>query len=1053
MKKRILALMLCLALVLGLAAPVYAEESEPAGDGVEITVEPETPAPSESVEPSPAPSESVEPSPAPSESVEPTAPVTELCEHGNDPATCEQCQAAAQQQAAQKLYEQFMACETYEEAVALAEEVGEETGMAMLESLSEEQRTSLDDYITVLYEAYLEALAEGEETPAVNYDEVASFRNLPSRTVSPLHRAAAKAKRWTADRGTDGLVLNKKAEANDNGGYTITLEAYTTGTVTTSSSVKPCDIVLVLDRSTSMDKSFSSGSTEYEEVYEGELSRNETYYIKSGSRYISVEWCSTCQRWTNGCWGLLTHHAGTKYTPKTSQEDLSSGHVQFYTQKNVSAMSRMDALKQAATGFVNTVAEKGGDNRIAIVSFGQNAHYETGTSAGNTLLDVSTDQHTIIAAIEGIDADESATEHGKGLADAVAIFAAGTDSSRQRVVILFTDGEPAPYNTNNWSSRVVKQAIENAYTLKNTYSAAVYSVSVAQGTDASNPTTDMDKFMNYVSSNYPDAQYTGTNLDNKNNGGDTYYTGSSNDIIKQITPGTPASTSGSFYLTASDISTLESIFQQISSQTGGSSVDLGSSTQIRDIVTPYFDMPADANVSVKSYDCVSYDEDSGQATWNQAGTALENAVTIDGTTITVTGFDFNRNYLAEIGRMEGDSTQPGEFHGRKLVIEFTVTPREGFWGGDEVPTNGADSGVYTADGSEVELFEVPKVNVPLNVPDFTGNTVNVYYGGAAPADSTLYTPIPLPTGEDDWKDDFVTIGDYTVAGPVSTTEDGGYTVSVTATSGTQSQPKTATATVQVFLPQFAVEAQDVWADYDVNVPLAQWGLIQEARAPKVTVTWKREGVTEPVTMANAEPAISDYVFTFTASGTPDGTLSGGTYTTGTQDADFRVGLTSCRVGSTGYSVPDGAVTVVPAVADEAHDFTVHINKFQMTVTKTATGADTYLQDFIFTVSDGTQSFQIVIHGEGSKTVVGLICGKTYTVTEEEGWSWRYQSGGTERVTCTTDSVSNTAPAEASLTAGTVTMHNTLDNDKWLSGENMKANKFNKTRRRVARKEG
>lgn len=52
-----------------------------------------------------------------------------------------------------------------------------------------------------------------------------------------------------------GMVINKTAEANDDGTYTITLEAYATGSKVITETKKdiPTDIVLVLDQSGSMD--------------------------------------------------------------------------------------------------------------------------------------------------------------------------------------------------------------------------------------------------------------------------------------------------------------------------------------------------------------------------------------------------------------------------------------------------------------------------------------------------------------------------------------------------------------------------------------------------------------------------------------------------------------------------------------------------------------------------------------------------------------------------------------------------------------------------------
>ena len=52
----------------------------------------------------------------------------------------------------------------------------------------------------------------------------------------------------------NGMVVNKTATANDDGTYTITLEAYATGSKVITEEKKdiPTDIVLVLDRSGSM---------------------------------------------------------------------------------------------------------------------------------------------------------------------------------------------------------------------------------------------------------------------------------------------------------------------------------------------------------------------------------------------------------------------------------------------------------------------------------------------------------------------------------------------------------------------------------------------------------------------------------------------------------------------------------------------------------------------------------------------------------------------------------------------------------------------------------
>lgn len=96
----------------------------------------------------------------------------------------------------------------------------------------------------------------------------------------------------------DGLVLNKTAVANDDGTYTITLEAYATGESTTisTSKDKPTDIILVLDQSGSMADPMSVYSfREYSNISNGDLyarrhnegSGNLYYQLEDGS-YAAV---------------------------------------------------------------------------------------------------------------------------------------------------------------------------------------------------------------------------------------------------------------------------------------------------------------------------------------------------------------------------------------------------------------------------------------------------------------------------------------------------------------------------------------------------------------------------------------------------------------------------------------------------------------------------------------------------------------------------------------------------------------------------------------------
>lgn len=96
-----------------------------------------------------------------------------------------------------------------------------------------------------------------------------------------------------AEESTDNLVLNKTAQLEDDGTYTINLEAYAKGNVTTTTvkQAVPTDIILVLDQSGSMAQqeitgipgnTYSEANPTNAEVVNGD------YYCKVGDSYYKV---------------------------------------------------------------------------------------------------------------------------------------------------------------------------------------------------------------------------------------------------------------------------------------------------------------------------------------------------------------------------------------------------------------------------------------------------------------------------------------------------------------------------------------------------------------------------------------------------------------------------------------------------------------------------------------------------------------------------------------------------------------------------------------------
>lgn len=158
----------------------------------------------------------------------------------------------------------------------------------------------------------------------------------------------------------NGVTLSKTAAKNDDGTYTIRLEAYAPGSSTTTEEVTevPTDIILVLDRSGSMGEN-KMGKTEYNK-YTKSNRRNENLYrnkdnlfhkLTDGS-YVKVEvkkveqtvYYPYGERTTNGeyyddstGWGAVTLYAqisGTDYQEVTVSRKLKGDGLRlrnFYT--------------------------------------------------------------------------------------------------------------------------------------------------------------------------------------------------------------------------------------------------------------------------------------------------------------------------------------------------------------------------------------------------------------------------------------------------------------------------------------------------------------------------------------------------------------------------------------------------------------------------------------------------------------------------------------------------------------------------------------------------
>ena len=511
-------------------------------------------------------------------------------------------------------------------------------------------------------------------------------------TLLPFSAFADGEETYKTHSETNGVVMDKTVTHVSGDTYKVTLEQYVKGSVTPGKTT-PIDVVLVLDVSGSMGKGFGNGTVSYVPTY---TINAWNYYVKdTNGSYKQVSYCLTCEEYTDGCSGYgWNHKQGNVYTPMTSATDTVDGHVQFYT----SSDTKIAALKSAVNSFIDIIARDNPTSQIAIVKFAgnktDNVGNDTYRSGGYThnytqiVKNLTTADAAGAAALKDAVSKLSAkgaTAADYGLEKAINVFgdADQVPTGRNRVVIMFTDGEPN--HSNGFDGSVAKTAIENAQTLKSkSYGASVYTIGIFSGADVGTTLPDNDengqtnRYMHLVSSNYPNAS-------------------------SMSEPGTDGAVKkNGYYKVASDASSLGNVFTQLGEAIGKPSINLGSTAVLTDNIASNFQAPANvADVKVFTAD---YD---GKSKTFGDKTAFDSAtVNVANGAVTVSGFDYSANFVS-------DTEHPGTTgnYGKKLIVEFEITvDRTKTYGGTQ-PTN---AGANIKLGDDIVAFvESPKVPVAI----------------------------------------------------------------------------------------------------------------------------------------------------------------------------------------------------------------------------------------------------------------------------------------------------------------------------------------------------
>ncbi len=283
----------------------------------------------------------------------------------------------------------------------------------------------------------------------------------------------------TLDAGDGKQVVIAKDEASD---FLVSLSSMSSAQQITgmSSGNKPLDVTLVLDVSGSMSSSMGWG---YRPAYGDDL--DYTAYVKTDDgSYKAVSYDYTLSVDGN----VAYKNGDTVIYAKTSAEDANPDHVQLY---NSYRITRLAALKTAVNGFLGQldarnaqIADPAAKNRAGIVTFESNAELKSRFTDDT-------------AALEGIVnglTDLGGTNSAKGLKLAHQLIDEDKRANADSVVIFFTDGDP-------WDG---DEAIKEAKSLKDS-GTLIYAVGTFQTDDVNDLTPYSNRYMQAVSSNYPNA--------------------------------------------------------------------------------------------------------------------------------------------------------------------------------------------------------------------------------------------------------------------------------------------------------------------------------------------------------------------------------------------------------------------------------------------------------------------------------------------------------------------------------------------------------------------
>ncbi len=532
---------------------------------------------------------------------------------------------------------------------------------------------------------------------------------LVSIIPTPAVAADTKLTSTTTNSNTGDGVFMQKTSTYDpaTGMMDITIEAYTTGSVQSTIRTVPTDIVLLLDLSTSMNtQRMNAMKNAVNSFIDSTLAQNESIANDADKHSIAMVKFASPAFYSQDLTAVGNHRGGNFGFGNSNS--VFGNYTETIADFTVVDQNGSSALKQT----VNSLS-----------------------SGGYTAVD-----------------------YGLQIADALLgerkSANNGAYSERNKVIIVFADGAPAHSGAGQYSAQAAHNAIDEALPLK-TNGIKIFTIGIFDGADSNDTSGNENKFMNYLSSNYPKAYGSNT--------GTTIYPGDEPHY--------------NTYYHGTDTDGLASVFQSISASIGAPQIELGESAAIVDVVSDYFTIPetvgGNPSISVYTSDYMGGSNFNDASKWTTpvAATGVTASLDSDRDTVSVTGFDYDSNYLSATAR-------DGGFYGRKLILKISAAPNykaideateAGKITGGIIPTNDSGS-LQASDGNAAAWVTAPELQAnTVTYKVITGDNETIthtYY--RFPGGKKQLIEKPTDTAEHsygDWETDDTTITNGAITMP------------------------------------------------------------------------------------------------------------------------------------------------------------------------------------------------------------------------------------------------------------------------------------------------